>query len=312
MSSDCKFEVGKRYRNNDGTEVVIERVDGERSFNGVPMQIEGREGDGTLHTYQLNGQYLDDRVSYYDLIPEPIDDDTDEVVEVEPATADADEIAPGALVKPEQLELAREMCREGVEFRISSVHNLDHMGFSCTPSPDNDQYWRVGEWHMRRGPKSAIEAAAAAIDGGPQAAPADEVIDVEVIEAEPTSVLPDSGERSEFNTGAVRDAMSGKGVPSLVPPAAIRSLSRRFEDGATKYGRDNWLKGIPLSRYVDAIIRHTLAAAEGQTDEDHLGAVLWNAAAWIETERRIQCQQLPESLDDLPYRERHEAPQQVV
>jgi len=113
--------------------------------------------------------------------------------------------------------------------------------------------------------------------------------------------LPDSGERSEFATGAVRDAMSGKGLPSLIPPAAIRRLAQRFEDGAAKYGRDNWQKGIPLSRYNDAIIRHTLAAAEGQTDEDHLGAVLWNAAAWIWTLDEIAAGRLPIELSDLTY-----------
>jgi hypothetical protein len=115
------------------------------------------------------------------------------------------------------------------------------------------------------------------------------------------STLPDSGSRTEFNTGAVRDAMSGKGLPSLIPPEAIRRLARRFEDGAAKYGRDNWQKGIPLSRYNDAIIRHTLAAAEGQTDEDHLGAVLWNAAAWIWTEAAISAGALPAELDDRAY-----------
>ena len=219
--SDCKFEVGRRYRDGEGKVVTIERIDGASNYKGVPMPIEGRYDSGNYCTFQLSGQYLDTEGELGDLIPEPID----------------------------------------------------------------------------------VE---------PRAAPADEIIDVQVIEAEPSSVLPDSGARTEFDTGAVRDAMSGKGMPSLVPPAAIRSLSRRFEDGATKYGRDNWLKGIPLSRYADAIIRHTLAAAEGQTDEDHLGAVLWNAAAWIETERRIQCQQLPQSLDDLPYRETHEKPQQAV
>jgi hypothetical protein len=116
--------------------------------------------------------------------------------------------------------------------------------------------------------------------------------------------LPDTGTRSEFATGAVRDAMSGKGLPAQIPPEAIRRLALRFEDGASKYGVQNWMRGIPLSRYVDAIIRHTLAAAEGQDDEDHLGAVLWNAAAWIWTERQIIEGRLPAELDDLPFRRR--------
>ena len=115
------------------------------------------------------------------------------------------------------------------------------------------------------------------------------------------SSLPDSGDRTNFDTGAVRDAMNGKGLPSLIPPEAIRRCARRFEDGASKYGLHNWMKGIPLSRYQDAITRHTLAAAEGQTDEDHLGAVLWNAAAWVWTQDEIEAGRLPASLDDRPY-----------
>ena len=69
-------------------------------------------------------------------------------------------------------------------------------------------------------------------------------------------VLPSSGSMSNFETGAVRDAMNGKGLPSLIPTCALRSIAKRFEDGATKYGRDNWMKGIPLSRYCDASHRH--------------------------------------------------------
>ena len=132
---------------------------------------------------------------------------------------------------------------------------------------------------------------------------------IEEVEEAPT--LPDTGDRTNFETGAVRDTMAGKGLPCLIPPEAIRRLARRFEDGAAKYGRDNWQKGIPLSRYQDAILRHTLAAAEGQTDEDHLGAVLWNAAAWIWTEDQIAAGNLPGSLNDLPYDQRevsHDVP----
>ena len=115
------------------------------------------------------------------------------------------------------------------------------------------------------------------------------------------TTLPDSGARSEFATGAVRDAMVGKGLPSLIPPCAIRALARRFEDGATKYGRDNWQKGIPLSRYVDAIFRHTMAMSEGQDGEDHAGAVLWNAAAFMWTLEAIRKGSLPRELNDLTY-----------
>lgn len=111
--------------------------------------------------------------------------------------------------------------------------------------------------------------------------------------------LPDTGERSEFNTGAVRDAMQGKGNPSLIPIDALRAVSRRFEDGADKYGRNNWQKGIPLSRYVDSLYRHLWQFMEKDNTEDHGGAVIWNAMCLIQTKKWIDEGRLPMELDDL-------------
>jgi len=124
--------------------------------------------------------------------------------------------------------------------------------------------------------------------------------------------LPDTGERASFQTGAVRDASVGKGLPAQIPPIAIRKLAQRYEDGASKYGLGNWMKGIPLSRYQDAITRHTLAAAEGQADEDHLGAVLWNAASWAWTEEEIKDGRLPKELDDLPFKSKSQLTEKPV
>ena len=111
--------------------------------------------------------------------------------------------------------------------------------------------------------------------------------------------LPDSGERSEFQTGAVRDASYGKGLPSAIPPRALMRLARRFEDGAAKYNRDNWKQGIPLSRYVDSLYRHLWAFMEGDASEDHLGAVIWNAVCLSETWDMIDNDELPDTLNDI-------------
>ena len=116
---------------------------------------------------------------------------------------------------------------------------------------------------------------------------------------EPT--LPDSGKRSEFDTGAVRDAMFGKGMPSLIPISALRAVSKRFEDGATKYGRDNWQKGIPLSRYIDSLYSHLWQYMEGDTAEDHGGAIIWNAMCLIQTKEWIDKGKLPKDLDDITF-----------
>lgn len=116
---------------------------------------------------------------------------------------------------------------------------------------------------------------------------------------ESKSIIPDTGERSNFETGAVRDAMEGKGLPSLLPLESLRRASKRFEDGATKYGRNNWQKGIPMSRYVDALYRHLWQFMENDQKEDHGGAIIWNAMCLVQTQKWIEEGKLPESLNDL-------------
>lgn len=130
----------------------------------------------------------------------------------------------------------------------------------------------------------------------------------EMLHAEPEqpaycrdSGLPDSGWRSEFATGAVRDASEGKGIPSEIYPDFIRRLSVLLEKGANKYSRGNWRKGIPLSRYVDSMQRHMLSAAEGDWSEDHLAAVAFNVMGFMYTYDAILDDALPESLNDLPF-----------
>lgn len=119
------------------------------------------------------------------------------------------------------------------------------------------------------------------------------------------SRIPDTGARTAFTTGAVRDASVGKGIPSRIPPIALHALAVRFEDGAIKYPDGehgpNWMQGIPLSRFYDAVERHKNKAAQGHTDEDHFGAMLWNAAAWLWTENEIKEGRLPAELNDLPF-----------
>lgn len=114
--------------------------------------------------------------------------------------------------------------------------------------------------------------------------------------------LPDTGERRSFETGAVRDASIGKGHFHSIPPIALRKLAKRFEDGAAKYSENNWMKGIPLSAYVDSLERHFLAIQEGDESEDHYGALIWNSCTMAWTDNEILEGRLPKELDDLPYR----------
>lgn len=63
---------------------------------------------------------------------------------------------------------------------------------------------------------------------------------------------------------------------------AMLEVAKHFEEGANKYGEDNWKKGIPLHCYVDSAVRHYLKHLAGWTDERHDRAVMWNllCGAW--------------------------------
>ena len=63
---------------------------------------------------------------------------------------------------------------------------------------------------------------------------------------------------------------------------AILEWAVHMENGARKYGDNNWQKGIPLHRYVDSAIRHYLKFLRGDEDERHDRAVIWNClcGAW--------------------------------
>jgi len=137
----------------------------------------------------------------------------------------------------------------------------------------------------------------------------------------------DSGNRREFETGAVRDMGEGKGRCDLLPldvlypeggasmliylqryqemkdwkilrlafqyfckeelcieyQTALLELAIHFEEGAKKYGENNWQKGLPEWCYLDSAIRHYFKWQRGDKDERHDRAVLWNLACLMWT-----------------------------
>lgn len=145
-------------------------------------------------------------------------------------------------------------------------------------------------------------------------------------------MLKDSGDRRQFESGAVRDMHKGKGRCDLMPldviapiledpilssvsdfqvggdtehlksavltfidlafndsvPDAMLGLAVHFEDGAVKYGDNNWRRGIPANVYIDSGVRHYLKWLRGDDDEPHDRAALWNLICCIWT-----CEHLP-------------------
>lgn len=110
-------------------------------------------------------------------------------------------------------------------------------------------------------------------------------------------MIKDSGERTKFETGAVRDMHEGKGDMASLPFAALLRLSKHYEAGAKKYGRWNYTKGILVSSFMDSALRHIVKYMDGQDDEDHLAAAAFNILGAMEMEEKH-----PE-LIDVPARE---------
>ena len=106
--------------------------------------------------------------------------------------------------------------------------------------------------------------------------------------------IKDSGERTTFETGAVRDMHEGKGRMDLLPWAAIMEVSKHCEAGALKYGEHNVDKGIPTHSLLDSAIRHAAKYLDGWTDEPHLVAAAWNLLWAIEMEiKHPECVDTP-------------------
>jgi hypothetical protein len=116
-----------------------------------------------------------------------------------------------------------------------------------------------------------------------------------------TSQIQDSGNRREFESGALRDIQEDKGRYDLIPPEATRAYAKHMQNGIAKYGERNWEKGIPLHSYIDSAKRHLDDLMEGKKDENHAWAALWNIGCYIATAARIDKGLLPEDLDDLPF-----------
>ena len=147
-------------------------------------------------------------------------------------------------------------------------------------------------------------------------------------------VIKDSGDRTQFESGAVRDMRVGKGRCDLMPLEVVARMfdrhdgkqgvldylvyfkntnhthflikaldrfaldtygktekeayttmflevAKHFEDGAKKYGENNWQRGIPAHCYIDSAIRHYLKWRRGDNDENHNRAFVWNLMCCI-------------------------------
>jgi hypothetical protein len=96
----------------------------------------------------------------------------------------------------------------------------------------------------------------------------------------------DSGQRAEFSNGGVRDTESGKPrfdllLPKNVPydEQLLTRVALLMGRGAEKYEDRNWEQfadSKALDRAYSSAIRHLMQWANGEDDEDHAAAVVFN------------------------------------
>lgn len=113
-------------------------------------------------------------------------------------------------------------------------------------------------------------------------------------------ILPDSGARREFSSGAVRDTADTKPRFDLLPYFGMSLPGHQMRRGLQKYGERNWEKGMPLSVFFRSAVDHLFKFIAGFDDEPHLDAALWNLMCLAEGQERIRRGLWPAEYDDLP------------
>lgn len=100
-----------------------------------------------------------------------------------------------------------------------------------------------------------------------------------------------------FSSGARRDSDKGKHKFTYLPFDILGRVADHYEEGAKKYGDHNWRKGIPSTTIMDSLLRHVAAYYQGQDDEDHLSAIVFNTLCLIYNEDKMTDN---EEVYDLP------------
>lgn len=99
------------------------------------------------------------------------------------------------------------------------------------------------------------------------------------IRGEGEYITKDSGKRLDFASGMRRDVSDDKPQYDLVWRPGIKRLAQLMGRGAKKYGKHNWMKASgqeEFDRFRESALRHMFQWMDGETDEDHMAAVIFN------------------------------------
>lgn len=92
--------------------------------------------------------------------------------------------------------------------------------------------------------------------------------------------VKDSGERTQFASGMVRDTNTGKILWHLISAGPmLKRWAEHLTKGALKYSANNWMKASgteEYERFRESAYRHFMQWYYGDRDEDHASAVYFN------------------------------------
>jgi hypothetical protein len=92
--------------------------------------------------------------------------------------------------------------------------------------------------------------------------------------------VKDSGERQRFASGMQRDVTNDKVRYDLVfDGPMVERWAAHLTKGAKKYEPRNWMKACSqaeLDRFRESAVRHFVQYIQGDVDEDHAAATIFN------------------------------------
>lgn len=80
---------------------------------------------------------------------------------------------------------------------------------------------------------------------------------------------------AQSSTGAVRSSDTAKYSFTSLPMIGLLALARTAGEGAEKYGRFNYLRGLPIHETLDHVFRHLVMYCAGDRSEAHLAHAAW-------------------------------------
>ncbi len=97
-----------------------------------------------------------------------------------------------------------------------------------------------------------------------------------------TAKLPDFkvSEVVEYPSGARESKLNHRF--DLIPLEGLKAVAEVAHYGATKYGVNNWKKGIPINSMLNHALRHVILFLSGDTTDDHLPHAAWRLLAAID------------------------------